>query len=457
MNATAPLDAFNGPVANEPDLGTPEAEAAERSVLGAVMARDEAFEAARAALTPDHFVKPAHRYVFEAMVALHGRGEPPGDCALVLEELARMGRRGDVPAGLIWGLQEGVPKGVNVQFYADRIRDKYELRRIKDWAWRLYCAAAKEQATGEALFGEAERRLRDVVAGGRQGRAVGGEELAARLGAYVSDVLDHGPRRGLTTGFYDIDNATTGFHPGDLIIIAGRPSMGKTSLAGAMAWHVATHGGIVLFESLEMMTDTVMKRLACLEARVNFQHLREGRINQTEVTALVAAQAKLEQSGIYIDDQARTVMDMRRLGRQVKAEAGKLDLMIIDYLGIMKPSATTGRKIDSRVREVGEMTAELKLMAKEMAIPIIALAQLNRSPDGREDKRPRLSDIRESGEVEQDADLVAFMYLHHKYDKTAPPNVGEFIIEKQRNGPTLRIDLAWDGPTMRYGNLERSS
>jgi replicative DNA helicase len=457
MTVPVTFDPFDPVLAREPDLGTPAAEDAEKAVLGAVLMRDDAFEAAHDLLRPEHFHRPAHRYIFEAMTGLHERGEPAGDAGLLLEELRRINRYADVPAGLLFDLPNGVPKSANVPRYAERILEKFEQRRFKDWAWRVYCAAAKEQARGDVLYAEAERRLREATAGNVKDEVPGGVELAARMVTHVQDILTHGPRRGLSTGFYDIDAATTGLRPGELVVIAGRPSMGKSSLAGAIAWNVATHGGVVFFESLEMTTDDVTMRLACLDARVNFQAVREGTIGQAEINALLKSASKLEKAQIFIDDQARSVVDVRRLCRKLKASAGRLDLVLIDYLTLMRPapSASGRRSADSRVREVGEMTAELKLMAKEMRVPVVVLAQLNRGPDARDDKRPRLSDLRESGEIEQDADLVAFMYLDYKYHPDAPQNVGEFIIAKQRNGPTLRIELSWDGPTMRYGNLAR--
>jgi replicative DNA helicase len=439
----------------QPDWPIPEADDAEKSVLGAVLLRPDALQAAQDALRGDFFRLARHRYVWDAIMAVAAAGRAV-DFVTVREELANSRRLEDVGGvAELTRLVDGLTKATNVTHYAGLVRDAYRLRMVQEAAWVMCRQASTEAAPVDAILVQAERRIRELATGGGGHAQQDGDQLAARIldRLALMDAND-GAISGLSTGFYDFDRLTTGLHPGELDILAGRPGMGKTSLAGAIAWHVANSQRVAFFASIEMTTDDVALRLACLEARVSFLKAREWRyVPQMERTRIMSAIAKLENSGIVIDDTPRTVQDIRRGARLVLARKGRLDLVIIDYLTLLRPSAQHRRSSDNRVLEVGEMTADLKAMAKELKVPVLLLAQLNRSCEARQDKRPLLSDIRESGNVEQDADLVTFVYLGHKYND-GPPDIGELIIAKQRNGPIAAVELKWTGECMRYDNLE---
>jgi replicative DNA helicase len=438
----------------------PRADDAEKAVVGAILLQKDGFQAAQDCVRGDFFHALRYRYVYEAQEALAARGAPTTDILLLKAELVARNKLADVggDAGLA-ALTDGLPRATNIPHYAAIVREKAMLRAVSAWSTKLADAAASEQGSAEELLGEARRQLGEFEADGPGERALlTGEALSTPLIQRIAEAKSAGRSiRGLSSGYYDIDFATKGFKPGQLLIVAGRPSMGKTSLAGGMAWHASTHGKVVFFASVEMPTEDVSLRLACLDAHVDYQAADDGQVNDDQMARLVRSIGKLEQSTIFINDDARTVADIRRLSRATANKAGRLDLVVIDYLTMLRPSPLLGKKAwgDNRSREVGEMSRELKALAKEMRVPVLLLAQLNRSPEGRQDKRPQLSDLRDSGEIEQDADLVAFVYLHPKYDLESPQNVGEFIIAKQRNGPTGVVHLAWDGPTMSYGNLDR--
>jgi replicative DNA helicase len=445
-------------VPEPPDAAVPQADDAEKAVLGAVLLQKDGFRTAQDCLGRDFFRLPRHRYVWDAYEAVAARGEPTDDILIVRSQLIRSGTL--VEAGgesALSRLVDGLPRSTNIPHYAKIVRDKAKLRDIRLWAWGVYNTAATEQALADVVLADAERHVRELATDGPTDALLSGEQLSSPMLIRVQTALANGGKlTGISTGFYEIDEATTGLQPGQLIVIAGRPSMGKTSWASAAAWHISTHGGVVFFASIEMRTEDVALRLACLEARVDYKSAVRGLINQTELNRIIAASAKLENSGMHIGDEVLTVQDVRRLSRVVKARTGRLDLVVVDYLTMLRPPMGS-KRIENRSREVGDYSRELKGLAKELDVPVLVIAQLNRSPDGRQDKRPILSDLRDSGEIEQDADLVAFLYLAEKYDKSANPHIGEFIIAKQRNGPTGPIELSWDGPTMRYGNLDRRS
>jgi replicative DNA helicase len=440
----------------QPDWPIPEADDAEKSVLGAVLLSPNALLTAQDALQSDFFRLVRYRYVWEAIVAVSAAGRAV-DPITVREELTNRGRLAEVGgvAGLA-DLIDTLPRSTNVAHYAGLVRDAHRLRQLQDTAWHICRQASTEAAPVDDLLAGAERRIRDLASGGGGHDQRDGDQVAALLFAEFSKAEESGGAvSGLETGFYDIDRLTGGFHAGELDIVAGRPGHGKTSLAGAMAWHVSNHGGVTFFASIEMSTKDIGLRLACLDAQVCFKKAREWRyVTQPERHRIMAALSKLETSGIVLDDSLRTVQDIRRGARLVLARKGRLDLIVVDYLTMLRPPSTGRRYADNRVREVGEMSGDLKALAKELKVPVLLLAQLNRSCEARTDKRPMLSDLRDSGEIEQDADLVGFVYLGHRYD-LAPPDLGEFIIAKNRNGPTGMVELKWTGECMRYDNRER--
>jgi replicative DNA helicase len=443
----------------QPEWPIPEADAAEKSVLGAVLLRPDALQTAQDALQSDFFRLGRHRYVWDAIQAVAASGRAV-DFVTVREELTNRNRLDDV--GGIKALSElvdGIPRTSNVGHYAGLVREAYRLRSLQEAAWFLCRQASIEAGPVDDLIAGAERRMRELAIGGGGHAQHDGDQVAALLYEQFTKAEAHdGLVTGLATGFYDIDKLTGGLHAGELDIVAGRPGHGKTSLAGAISWYVSSHGGVTFFASIEMSTKDIGLRLACLDAQVCFQKAREWRyVSKVERQRVMSALAKLETSGIVIDDSLRTVQDIRRGARLVLARKGRLDLIVVDYLTMLRPTIVNGRRgTDNRVREVGEMSGDLKALAKELKVPVLLLAQLNRSCEARNDKRPLLSDLRDSGEIEQDADLVGFVYLGHRYDQTADPSLGEFIVAKHRNGSIGTIELKWTGECMRYDNLEQS-
>jgi replicative DNA helicase len=443
--------------ARQPDWPIPEADAAEKSVLGAVLLRPDALQAAQDALRSDFFRLVRHRVVWDAIVAVAASGRAV-DFITVREELTNRGRLDDAGGvAALSDLIDGVPRASNVEHYASLVREASRLRNLQDEAWLLCRQASTEAGTVDDLIAAAERRFRELAVGGGSHAQYDGEQIASLLYEQFAAADAHsGLVTGLSTGFIDLDRMTGGLHAGELDILAGRPGHGKTSLAGAISWHVSNHGGVTFFASIEMSTKDIGLRLACLDAQVCFKKAREWRyVNQPERQRLMAALSKLETSGIVIDDSLRTVQDIRRGARLVHSRKGRLDLIVVDYLTMLRPSSLLGGKrgTDNRVREVGEMTGDLKALAKEMKVPVLLLAQLNRSCESRPDKRPLLSDLRDSGEIEQDADLVGFVYLGHRYND-GPDNVGELIVAKHRNGAIGVVPLKWTGEYMRYDNAE---
>ncbi len=436
-----------------PAIYVPEADAAECSVLGAILLRPTALDTARDLLTREAFRTEGHQLLWDALVALadHGVAIDPVTLRVELDRRGHLERVGGVAK--LGALIDGLTRASNVEHYCGLVLEAARLRALIDALHVVCVKAGAEVGTADELIADAEKALRAVDARRSAESGCDGEVLASRLleRLRVADA-NGGGLTGLSTGFVDLDRLTTGLHPGELVILAGRPGMGKTSLAGAFAWWVATHDGVAFFASVEMTTDDVALRLACLEARVSFARAREWRsLPPYERSRLLSAIAKLESSGLVIDDTTRTVADVRRGARVAQQRKGRLDLVVIDYLQLLRPS--TPRRGDNRVREIGEMTGELKALAKELHVPVLLLSQLNRSCESRPNKRPLLSDLRDSGEIEQDADLVAFVYLGTKYGEE-PADLGEVIVAKQRNGPVATVDLTWTGEFMRYDNRE---
>jgi replicative DNA helicase len=440
----------------EPERPTPEADQAEKAVLGAAILWPDALQAAQDGVRRDFFRLPRYRYVWQAIESLSARGEPV-DVLTVRDELTKIGTLEDIGGvAELARLTDGVPRRSNTAHYAAMVKAAYRGRQLQEMAWWLYRQASVEAESVDDVLALAERKIRDISTSGGKQALFDGSELAKDVYERVNAAMTDGAVIGLPTGFVDLDRQCAGWHQGELVILAGRPGMGKTSFAAATAWHAATHGHPTLFASIEMTTRDVGLRLACLEARVNFQLARAGRLRELELSRMVAAIAKMEASALFLDDTIRTVTDVRRAARQVKARADRCDLVVVDYLQLMKPATEGGRRSsDSRVREIGEMTGELKALAKEMACPVIVLSQLSRACETRGgDKKPILSDLRDSGEIEQDADFVGFLYQPHRYGLGAEGEA-ELIVAKQRNGPICVQPLAWFGDCMRYDSLER--
>src|SRR5579872_6334165 len=429
---------------------------AERSVLGAILLHNDAFNLAAEVIDAGDFFRDAHRRIFDKMVKLQERGGAI-DLVTLKDELGRSNELEEVggPA-YIAALVDGVPRSTNVEHYARIIKEKATLRRLIFSANKIVSTAYDSEEDADVLLDQAERaifaiadnKVRDGFVPLRD-LAQGSLETIEKLHARKELVT------GVPTGFTDLDEMTSGLQPSDLVIIAARPSMGKTSLVLNMAQHVGTKTGrTVGVFSLEMSKEQLFLRMLTAEARIDAHRLRGGFLGERDWGRLSQAIGTLSETRIFIDDTPSIgVLEMRAKCRRLASEHG-LHLVVIDYVQLMQ-----GRgKLENRTLELGSISRSLKGLAKELRVPIVLLSQLSRAPESRSDHRPQLSDLRESGALEQDADVVAFMYREDQYaDKNAPPTdaqgTAELIIAKQRNGPTGIVKLAFIREFTRFENL----
>jgi len=414
---------------------------AERSVLGAILLDNHAVNPAAETLTPDDFYGEAHRAIFAAMVALSDESLPI-DPVTVAEQLER-GDQLERSGGLEYlsALMDGLPRALNVAQYARIVKDKSSLRNLIASANAIITEAIGGEDETDEIIDQAERRIFEIAEDKVKRGFLSVQDLA---GETIHQLEELHERResitGVPTGFKRLDTMTAGLQPGDLIIIAARPSMGKTSLALNIAQHVGLrHGGSVGIFSLEMSTQQLVRRLMSAEANVDNHKLATGFLSDKDLNDLLTALQYLSSAKIFVDDSANpSLLEMRSKARRLKAEHG-LDLLIVDYLQLMSLG-----KFENRNLEIGAISRALKGLAKELEVPVIALSQLSRAPESRSEHRPQLSDLRESGNLEQDADVVAFIYREEVYnpDPTVQ-GIAELIIAKQRNGPIGVVPLAF--------------
>ncbi len=431
---------------------------AERSVLGAVLLDPAAISLVIPILSEEDFFPDIHRRIYGAMRELNDRaGEI--DILTLREELDRKGsveKAGG--AAYLTSLLDGVPDVGNVEHYARIVKEKSTLRRLIRTGQRIVRDGLAGERDAEALLSEATGEIFDIA----EGAVRDGFE---RIGPIVRRNLDviedargrQGMLSGLATGFKDLDNMTSGLQPTDLIIVAARPSVGKTSFALNMAQHVAFRGGhAVGFFSLEMSKEQIGFRVLCSEADVDAKKVRDGFASKEAAVRLVTAQAKIAGATFFIDDSAAlNVPEMRAKAQRLKREHG-LDLLIVDYMQLM---AGHGR-FDNRTQEVSMISRGLKLLAKELRVPVVALSQLSRQPEQRkgEMRKPQLADLRDSGSIEQDADVVVFLYREELYDKdTERKGIADVIVAKQRNGPTGDFPLVFLADHMTFANYAGSA
>jgi len=427
---------------------------AEESVLGAILLDNTAIDRVTGVLQPDDFYRENHRKIYRAMQALADRSEP-ADLVTLGEQLRSRGELADVGgAAYLAELAERVPTAANVAHYARMVRDKAVLRNLIGTATSIAERGYGGQDVKELLdraeqeiFALSEREVRPAF---------------VRLDGLLNSTFDTIERlfeqkqsvTGVPTGFVDFDRLTAGLQPSDLIIVAGRPSMGKTALCMNIAENAAlkSDAGVAIF-SLEMSKEQLAMRMLCSQAHVDLKRVRTGHLNDNEFSELAKAAASLSEAKIYIDDTpALTVLELRAKARRLSRDpAANLKLVIVDYLQLMRSSE--GK--DSREQEISEISRSLKALAKELHVPVIALSQLNRQVENRTPPVPRLSDLRESGAIEQDADVIMFIYREEVYDEdTTRKGIAEIIIAKQRNGPLGNIDLAFLREFTRFENYE---
>jgi len=418
--------------------------AAEESLLGAMLlSKDAVAAAAEVGIAGADFYKPAHGHVFDAVCTLYARGEPvdPVTVAEVLERADLLDAVGGTAA--LVTLQTGTPATTSAGRYARIVEEHALLRRLIAVAGEIAESAysrpddvVKAIDTAEAMvYAVAQRRVTDSM---------------AVLSDLLGDTLDrleelYGSSDAVTgtpTGYLDLDELLTGLHPGQLIVVGARPAMGKTAFALGMAASVALDAGRpVVFFSLEMSQLEVSQRILCADARVDSKKVRTGRLNDDDWSKISHSVGRLTNAPLYIDDNAAcTVMDIRAKARRLRSQVGDLGLVVVDYVQLM-----TGRSgAESRQVEVSELSRNLKILARELEVPVVALAQLNRQLETRADKRPMLSDLRESGSLEQDADVVMFLYRDEVYNEDSPDRgMAEVIVAKHRSGPVGKVRLAF--------------
>lgn len=426
---------------------------AEQAVLGAMLLSHDAVIVAMEKLQSRDFYRDVHHIIFEAMEHLH-RENKEIDVITLPDELKRMKKLDDV-GGLeyVLNLPNQVGSAVNIEYYANIVAEKALARNLISTCTELTTEAYDGQKETEALLDDAERRILQLSDTKNRGDF-------ASVGTVVEMTLDKITKlyenkaglTGLPTGFRDLDRMTAGLQPSDLILVAARPSMGKTAFTLNIAQNVGVRQHkTVAFFSLEMSQEQLVQRLLCQIAHIDSQKLRTGQLNSDEEwTRLTDACDKLYESPIYIDDTPGiSVAEMRSKARRLKSEHG-LDLIIVDYLQLMQ-----GRNAESRQQEISEISRSLKALARELKVPLIALSQLSRSVESRQDKRPMLSDLRESGALEQDADIVSFLYREDYYDKeTENQHITEVILAKHRNGPVGSVKLYFKNEFTLFLNLD---
>jgi replicative DNA helicase len=432
---------------------------AEKSVLGAILINNEAFNHAAELIDARDFFRDAHRRIFDKMVALSERGHAI-DFVTLKEELGRAGELEEVggPA-YIASLADGVPRSANVEYYARIVKEKSTLRSLIHSANKILVEAYEAEQEPDLLLDEAERAIFAIAEDRIRAGFVPLRELVQGSFATIERLQQQkGAVTGVPSGFEDLDELTTGFQRGDLVILAARPSMGKTSLALNIAQHVGTKTDMTVgVFSLEMSKEQLFMRLLTAEARIDAHRFRTGHLSEKDYGRLSHALGALAEARVFIDDSAALgVLEMRAKARRLMA-SHKLDLLVVDYLQLMQ-----GRgRFESRQQEVSSISRSLKGLAKELNIPVMALSQLSRAPEGRGDHTPQLSDLRESGALEQDADLVLFIYRPEVYDKdkTKPEDEGvaEIIIGKQRNGPIGSVKLSFLSQYTRFESLARGT
>jgi len=432
----------------------PHSAEAERSLLGGLMLDQRAWDSVADVVTAEHLYRPDHRHIFSAVASLMGRDQP-ADAVTVRDHLEQ---RGELEAAggaqYIAQIVEDTSSAANIRAYAEIVRDKALLRRLIEVGGDISASAYEtEGRIASELVDLAEQKVFEIADQGARGR--GFASLKQILPATIDrlDVLSHseGDITGVSTGFAEMDRLTAGLQRGDLIIVAGRPSMGKTTLAINIAENAAiAHKVPTAVFSMEMSAEQLSFRMIGSIGRVNQQRLRTGRLSDDDWTRIDSAVSMMSNVPIYIDDSAGlSPTEVRARARRLKREHG-VGLIVIDYLQLMQ---VTGNK-ENRATEISEISRSLKALAKELNVPVIALSQLNRSVEQRNDKKPVMSDLRESGAIEQDADLIVFIYREEVYQPdTARKGVADIIIGKQRNGPVGEFHLTFLGEFTKFENL----
>ena len=431
---------------------------AESSVLGGLLLDNSAWDRVGDLVTDSDFYRYEHRLVFAAIAALINSSRP-ADVITVFEHLQSLGKADEV-GGLAYlnSLAQYVPSASNIRRYGEIVRERAILRKLVTASDEIATTAFSPKGRPVAqILDEAEQKIFHI---GEEGSRM--KQGFQSMNSLVVDLLDRVEEMsqnpnditGVPTGFHDFDRMTSGMQPGDLIVLAARPSMGKTALAINIAENVAVQEGLpVAVFSMEMGASQLAVRIVGSIGRIDQGHLRTGKLSDDEWPRLTEAIEKLRNVSLHIDETpGLTPSELRANARRLSRQCGKLGLIVVDYLQLMTGSSSDGS--DNRATELGEISRGLKMLAKELQCPVMALSQLNRSVEQRTDKRPMMSDLRESGAIEQDADVIMFIYRDDYYNKDSKePGVAEVIIGKQRNGPTGTVKLAFLKPITKFESL----
>ncbi|PDO10342.1 MAG: replicative DNA helicase [Candidatus Reconcilbacillus cellulovorans] len=436
------------------DRTPPHSLEAEQALLGAILRDPGVLPSVMAKISAEDFYRAAHQRIYAAMVELAQDNEPVDLVTLTARLVDRRQLEEVGGVSYLAKLAQSVPTAAHAEHYAGIVEEKAVLRRLIRAASEIAASGYTETEDVERLLNEAEHRILDIARRRASGGFVAIRDVLMRVFEQIEFLYHHkGGTTGLPSGFHDLDRLTSGFQRSDLIIIAARPSVGKTSFALNIAQNVGVRAKeTVAIFSLEMGAVQLVQRMICAEANVDSFKLRTGQLDPDDWEKLTMAIGTLSEANIFIDDSpSLTVFDIRAKCRRLKQERG-LGLVVVDYLQLIQ-----GRgRSDNRQQEVSEISRMLKQIARELDVPVIALSQLSRSVEQRQDKRPMMSDLRESGAIEQDADIVAFLYRDDYYDKdTDRKNIVEVIIAKQRNGPTGTIELAFLKNYNKFVSLDR--
>mgnify|MGYP001056184077 FL=1 len=436
------------------DLGKVPPQDIEKAVIGSMLTDQDAVVAAIETLKPEDFYREDNKLIYSAILNIYNRAEPI-DIITLKAELSSMGKLDNV-GGLeyIVGLPDKVPTTANVDRYIKIVEEKSMLRNLIKTANEILSMGYDQTEDVEDVMDLAEKKIFDVMQKKSKTGYTSIKDVLVESFTKLEELYNQKQHvTGVPTGFIDLDRMTAGLHGSEFILIAARPAMGKSAFALNIATYAATRANVpVAIFSLEMSKEQVGNRILCSEALVDSNNVRTGDLNDEELSKLAETSGELSQAPIYIDDTAGiTITEMRARCRKLKLEKN-IGLVVVDYLQLIQGSGKTS----GREQEIAEISRSLKILAKELEIPVIALSQLSRAVEARDDHRPMLSDLRESGSIEQDADIVMFLYRDDYYNEDSPEkNVAEVIIAKQRAGSTGTVKLAWIGNYTKFANLER--
>ncbi|UIJ35639.1 replicative DNA helicase [Allobranchiibius sp. GilTou73] len=428
---------------------------AEQSVLGGMMLSKDAIADAAEAVRGVDFYRPAHEAIYEAVIDLYGRGEP-ADAITVADEL---GKRGDLARiggqAYLHELIQSVPTAANAGYYATIVAERAVLRRLVEAGTRItQMGYASGGGSVVDVINEAQAEIFKVT-GSKD------KEDYVRLGDVIEETADEieaasstaGQMTGVPTGFTELDQLTNGLHAGQMIVVAARPAVGKSTLGLDIARAASIKNGLTsIVFSLEMSRSEITMRLLSAEANIQLQHMRKGSMREEDWTKMASTMGRIAEAPLFIDDSPNmSLMEIRSKCRRLR-ERENLRLVVIDYLQLM----SSGKRVESRQQEVSEFSRALKLLAKELGVPVIAISQLNRGPEQRTDKKPMMSDLRESGSIEQDADMVILLHRDDAFNRDSErPGEADLIVAKHRNGPTDTIGLAFQGHYSRFTNMAK--